>query len=231
MSNTAFIYNELLQISGDLEKTINTVEDFPPYNDDGNNEQLAYDLNQAKRAIDNARRTIAAASALGETTEPVNNWNINEYRRAGGSLFDTQADELQFYYFDGVYADRVSDIIKKEIRPDTITYYICDKNKNVVWEGLTASSAQAALKEMDRRDGLEIHSAKQTYYYNGLLVDFDDVITRAVDFTITQTDDAIYGNVVQFVLNCRKAAQDFNDADITERIKGVEDGPITIKLR
>lgn len=232
MSNTAFIYNELLQISGDLAKTITAVEDFPPYNYDGNNEQLAHDLNQAKKTIDNARRYIATASALTETTEPVNNWNVNEYMRAGGSLFDAQTDELQFYYMDGTYTERVRNIIKKDIHPDEITYFIHDENKNIVWEGFTATDAQAALKELEPYgDGFQIRSAKQTFYYNGLMVDFDDVLNRAVDYAITNTNDDIYGNVAEFIVICRKAARAFTAAEITERITGITDGPLTVKLR
>jgi len=232
MSNTAYIYNELLTITGTLEKLINAVEDFPPYNYDGSNEQLTHDLNQAKRVIDGARRQISTASALAETTEPVNNWNVNEYMRAGGSLFQAQTDDLPFYYIDGAYTETIRNIIKKDIRPDEITYYIQDKDNNVIWEGFTATEGIAALKDIDP-DGETFHltGAKQTYYYNGVMVDFDDVVNRAVDFAITHTDDDTYGDVTAFITNCRKAAREFYAASISDRINGITDGELTIMLR
>ena len=238
---TKTIYTALIETSAALDKAITLSEDFPPFYFDGNNAQLTADLEKAKLLIENARDQIATGSVLGETTEPVYEWNITQYSRNGGTLKDDiQPEDLQSHYYYGLYKDGLKRIIDRSIHPNQITYFIQADN-NVVWEGCNIETANSILNQYQNGDEqydtendepveYTLTSAVMEVYHNGLLIDFDDLLNRAVDYAFTNEPDYIYGNVDKFLLRVRDMVKAFDDQDATDRIKGVHKNNITIRL-
>lgn len=241
-NSTTIIYDEIVKAEQNVQKALSVAEDFPPFYFDGYNEQLTHDLNDAQLTLSNARNFIVLGSAFNVTTEPDAEQNAKKHKQNNDALDDERAEDLNEIYYNGAYKEQLTHIAKKQIAPNRITYYIIDSDDNICWFGDNIDTAVATfrryknglIEEDDAEEDNDVTyiltSGKDNIYYNGLMIDFDEVIERFINFKMFNENDELYGDMNELLLNVRDTVREYRTLDIDERINGYKRGKITVRL-